>query len=103
MDEAKGLARERVVSSPGPSRGLALRCGRGHYTGDLAEDRADAGCYAGHDSACSHCYEACHQCILNEVLSLSIFPNFHLQNKAVDPCHRILAPLQQSTRFDCMS
>src|SRR5216684_4896704 len=85
---SKSLSKDRVLSSPAPSRTLALRCGRGHYAGDLAEDRADAGGYVGHDSARGNCHEACHQCILNEVLALSIFPDFHLQNKAVDPCHR---------------
>ena len=52
-----------------------------------AEDRADAGRNARHDSACGDRDETCHQSIFNEVLASGIVPNSQLPNQISYPCH----------------
>ena len=68
-----------------------------HYARDLAEDRADAGRNTRHDSASGNCHKARHQCILNEVLSSGILPNFQFQNQIRNFCHVFLSLATESS------
>ncbi|MEO8661232.1 MAG: hypothetical protein ABI693_22370, partial [Bryobacteraceae bacterium] len=59
----------------------ALSGSVGHDKSDLAEDLTDAGSHAGHDCAGSHCYEARHESILDQILATSILPKVKIANK----------------------
>jgi hypothetical protein len=74
------------------------RCG-GHSAGDLAEDRADAGRNAWHDSACGNRDKTSHQSIFNEVLASGVFPNSQLPNQISDPCHFLCLLFIPATNF----
>lgn len=64
---------------------LTLACGSGHYAGNLAEDRADAGRNARHDRARCERHEPRHESILDEILTASIPPDHEFPNQISDP------------------
>src|SRR5712692_6308216 len=66
---------------------LTLRCGVRHHAGDLAEDRADAGCNARHDRPRGNRDESRHQGVFDQVLSSIVAPYADTGCDAVNPIH----------------
>ena len=75
---------ENARSALPPSGPMALaRVGVTEHGPDLGEYLAEASGNPWHNRASSHCYKACHQGVLNEVLASLIFPNLEPQNQIV--------------------
>jgi hypothetical protein len=73
---------------------LALRRGSRHHAGNFAEDGADTGGHARHDSARGNRHETRHKRVFDQVLTFGIFPYFQLQNHICDLCHCFSSPLR---------
>jgi hypothetical protein len=71
---------ERVSSQP--TARPELTGGSGHYARHFTKDLADAGGHAGHNCTGRNRNKACHQSVLNQILSVIVSPNMQAANHA---------------------